>query len=109
MKCPSCGAEMIEGSFGNQGEKWHNHAFGSFGLPMTFEDAGTERAEAENLWIGDRDGATGHRCPDCETLVFPAPPEDRELEEWVCPACGVTVPGRFHNCWKCQYPKPQSA
>ncbi len=86
---------MTEGRFANQGEKWHNQAFGSFGLPLTFEE--------QNLWIGDRDGATGHRCPDCGTVVLEAPPDE---DEWVCPACGVRVPGRFDNCWKCQCPKP---
>ena len=100
MRCPSCGAEMSEGTFGNQGEKWHNHAFGSFGMPLTFAEAG---AEPENLWVGDRDGATGHRCPTCDTVVFTGPPEEAE---WICPACGVVVPGRFHHCWKCQCPKP---
>jgi hypothetical protein len=101
MRCPACGTEMTRGAFGNQGEKWHNHAFGSFGLPFTFKAAD---AEEENLWVGDRDGATGHCCPECETVVLdPAPKE----EEWVCPACGVVVPGRFHNCWKCQCPKPE--
>jgi hypothetical protein len=104
MKCPGCGARMTEGRFGNQGEKWHHHAFGSFGLPMTFTEAGTD-GEPGNLWVGDRHGATGHLCPDCGTVVFEPPPEE---PEWICPACGVTVPGRFHTCWKCQCPKKGS-
>jgi predicted RNA-binding Zn-ribbon protein involved in translation (DUF1610 family) len=101
MQCPHCGAEMTAGRFDNQGEKWHNHAFGSFGLPLTFDDG--EAAEPENVWIGDREGATGHHCPACGAVVLD-PPEPEE--EWICPACGVVVPGRFHNCWKCQCPKP---
>lgn len=109
MKCPHCNSEMIEGMFRNQGEKWHNHAFGSFGLPMEFEPEDAANAtEPENLWVGDRDGAAGHRCQACGTVVFTPLPEDQQLEEWVCPACGVVVPGRFHHCWKCQCPKPEA-
>ncbi len=89
----------MSGKFGNQGEKWHNHAFGSFGLPLVFNGGEAE----ENLWVGNDTGALGHRCPDCATVVFPGIPDE---EVWTCPACGVKVPMRFRNCWKCQCPAP---
>ena len=33
------------------------------------------------------------------------PGADPEAEDWVCAACGETVPGGYVECWSCQTPR----
>lgn len=32
-----------------------------------------------------------------------APQATRDVDEWVCPACGEINPGHFELCWNCQF------
>ena len=99
MQCPNCGAAMLPGRMRNHPEPWHAQAFGPFGLPLVQAADG----EAEVNWVGTREGAEGHVCPDCRTIVLLEEPEHRDLEPWTCPACGEVVPGKFDVCCRCQF------
>jgi predicted RNA-binding Zn-ribbon protein involved in translation (DUF1610 family) len=93
---------MTAGRLRSQIEAHLVRAFGPFGLPVAFRGDGEDGAR--RLFLGDAGGADAAVCDACGTLVVPV--EEDPREEWVCPACGVIVPGRFDTCWKCSSRRP---
>ena len=97
---------MRSGRFGSHEERWHPQAFGPFGLSLAFSPE--IEGESRSVWIGDREGADGHVCEGCGTVVLLEPHRPDVPEDWECPACGEMVPGRFDTCWRCQQRRPGS-
>jgi hypothetical protein len=99
---------MRPGRFASHGEKWHQQVFGPFGLALAFTASGGV-GDDRAFWLGDRSGVDGHACEACGTVVLVEPPREEGREDWTCPACGETVPGKFDTCWRCQHRRPGAA